>query len=251
MSATGAGIANYRIRFGLVTIKNFGQGISTAIIEERKKAGKYKSLADFLDRVKDKNLNKKSLESLIKAGAMDCFGEDRGIMLANIELLLEYNKESEKRDQSQDSLFGMMADSSSVPALRLIEVPKAELKEKLGWEKELLGLYISGHPLEKYREVIEKKDIDIKKALENKKEGDSVILGVIVNEVRTIQTKNNETMAFVTIVDFSGEADAVVFPRAYKEFRELIAPDKCLAVKATVNERNGEKGFVIERMKAL
>ncbi|MBU6426803.1 DNA polymerase III subunit alpha [Patescibacteria group bacterium] len=242
---------NYRIRFGLVTIKNFGQGVSTAIIDERKRGGKYRSLADFLDRVKDRNINKKSLESLIKAGALDCFGEDRGVMMANIELLLEYNKESGKRDSSQDSLFGLMADSSSVPVLKLNAAPKAEMKEKLGWEKELLGLYISGHPLEKYREVIAKKDMDIKKALENKRDGDSVILGIIVNEVRTIQTKNNETMAFVTIADFSAEAEAVVFPRVYKEFRELIAPDRCLAIKATVNSRNGEKGFVIERMKSL
>ncbi len=242
---------HYRIRFGLVTIKNFGQGTSTAIIEERKRGGKFKSLADFLDRVKNKNINKKSLESLIKAGAMDCFGEDRGIMLANIELLLAYNKESEKRDASQDSLFGMMADASSVPTLRLNEVPKAEMKDKLAWEKDLLGLYISGHPLEKYRAVIEKKDIDIKKALERKKEGDSVILGVIINEVRTVQTKNNETMAFVTISDFSGSSEAVVFPRVYREFRELIASDKCLAIKATINSRNGDKGFLIERMKAL
>ncbi|MEK9177943.1 MAG: OB-fold nucleic acid binding domain-containing protein, partial [Patescibacteria group bacterium] len=104
---------------------------------------------------------------------------------------------------------------------------------------------------EKYRAVIEKKDIDIKKALERKKEGDSVILGIIINEVRTVQTKNNETMAFVTISDFSGSSEAVVFPRVYREFRELIASDKCLAIKATINSRNGDKGFLIERMKAL
>jgi DNA polymerase-3 subunit alpha len=117
----------YRIRFGLVTIKNFGQGISTAIIDERKKDGKFKSLADFLDRVRDRNLNKKSLESLIKSGAMDCFGIDRGTMMANIDLLLEYNKESASGHKDQDSLFGMMSDSSSVPTLRLVETPPAEM----------------------------------------------------------------------------------------------------------------------------
>ncbi len=240
-----------RIRFGLVTIKNFGQGISTAIIDERKRAGKYKSLSDFLDRVKDRNLNRKSLESLIKAGALDCFGIDRGVMLGNIELLLDYNKEGAAKHADQSSLFGMMSDTSSVPGLKLLETPNADMKDKLSWEKELLGLYISGHPLEKYRDVITKKDIDIKKALATKKDGDSVILGIIINEVRTIQTKKNETMAFVTIADFSGAADAVVFPRTYREFRELIAPDRCLAVKATINTRNGEKSFVLDRMKGL
>ncbi|MEI6396928.1 MAG: DNA polymerase III subunit alpha [Candidatus Taylorbacteria bacterium] len=245
-----------RIRFGLVTIKNFGQGISTAIIDERKRpeqegGGKYTSLANFLDRVKDRNLNKKSLESLIKAGALDCFGEDRGIMLGNIDLLLEYNKEGAAKHADQSSLFGMMSDISSVPVLTLADVPKADMKDKLSWEKELLGLYISGHPLEKYRDVITKKDIDIKKALATLKDGASVVLGIIITEVRTIQTKNNETMAFVTISDFSGTADSVVFPRTYREFREFIAPDRCLAIKATINTRNGEKSFVIDRVKGL
>ena len=248
---TLSNINHYRIRFGLVTIKNFGQGISTAIIDERKKGGKFASLADFLDRVKDKNLNKKSLESLIKSGAMDCFGEDRGILLANLDLMLDYNKESSNNHKDQTSLFGMMTDVSSVPTLKLNDAPLAEMKDKLTWEKELLGLYVSGHPLEKYREIITKKDIDIKRALETKKDKDGVVLAVIIDEVRLIQTKNNETMAFVTVSDFSGVADAVVFPRTYKEFKALIDIDKCLAIKATINSRNGEKGFIIDRMRAL
>ncbi len=242
---------SYRIRFGLVTIKNFGQGISTAIIDERKKNGKYKSLADFLDRVKDRNLNKKSLESLIKAGAMDCFGEDRGVMLANIELMLEYNKESEKNHADQNSLFGMMADHSSVPVLHLSPAPVADMRDKLAWEKDLLGLYVSGHPLERYRDMIMKKDIDIKRAMEKGKDGASVIFAAIINEVRIVQTKKNETMAFISISDFSGSADAVVFPRTYTEFKPLIQADKCLAIKATINTRNGERGFNIERVKGL
>ena len=240
-----------RIRFGLVTIKNFGQGVSTAIIEERKRGGKFASLADFLSRVKDRNLNKKSLEALIKSGALDCFGEDRGIMFANLEHLIEYNKEHGSQHSDQDSLFGLFADSSSVPTLRLAEAPKADLLTKLAWEKELLGLYVSGHPLERYRAIIEKKDINIKKAKESVKDGESAVLAVIINAVRTIQTKNNETMAFVTVSDFSGSSDAVVFPRTYREFKDLINPDICLAVKATVNTRNGEKSFILERMKRL
>ena len=241
----------YRIRFGLVTIKNFGQGIATAIIEERKKNGKFTSLANFLDRIRDRNLNKKSLEALIKAGALDSFDIDRGIMLGNIETILEYNKEQEKMSDDQTSLFGLMADTSSLPKLRLADVPKISLKEKLAWEKELLGLYISGHPLDRYHEIISKKDIDIKKALEIKKEGESVVLAIIINEIRTTQTKGNETMAFLSVSDFSGQAPAVIFPRVYREFRDLIAIDSCIAIKATVYVRNGEKGFVVERAKRL
>ncbi len=241
----------YRIRFGLVTIKNFGQGISTAIIDERKKNGKYKSITDFLDRVKDRNLNKKSLESLIKAGALDCFDIDRGILLGNVDLMLEYNKEGQKHNSDQVSLFGGLDNTANIPSLKLIDTDKVDMKEKLAWEKELLGLYVSGHPLEKFRSMIEKKEMNIKKALETGKDDQIVIFAGIINEVRLVQTKNNETMAFIQIADFSGSAEAVVFPRTYKENKDLIVADKCLAFKAKVNTRNNEKGFVLERVKGL
>ena len=152
-----------RIRFGLVTIKNFGQGIATVIIDERKKAGPFTSLVDFLDRIKDRNLNKKSLEALIKVGALDSFGIDRGVMLGNIETLLAHNKEHEKRAENQDSLFGLMTDTSTVPTLKLADIPPAQAIEKLTWERELLGLYLSGHPLDRFRDVIEKQKINIEK----------------------------------------------------------------------------------------
>ncbi len=239
----------YRIRFGLVTIKNFGQGISTAIIDERKKNGKFKSITDFLDRVKDRNLNKKSLESLIKAGALDCFGIERGKLLGNIDLMLDYNKEGQKNNSDQESLFGGIANQ--LPGLRLIDVGPADQKDILAWEKELLGLYVTGHPLEKFRKVIEKQDMNIKKALESVKEGASVVVAGIINEVRIIQTKNNENMAFLKISDFSGEGEAVVFPRTFKEFKNSFEVDRCLAMKVTVNVRNGEKSFVIDRVKNL
>ena len=249
-SDSPAGLVTYRIRFGLVTIKNFGQGISTAIIDERAKNGPFKSLADFLDRVKDRNLNKKSLESLIKAGALDRFGEDRGVLLANIDLMLNYNKEGgHHRDQT--SLFNLMENDASVPTLRLNAAPDADMRDKLAWEKELLGLYLSGHPLERYRAQIEKKDINIKKAFETLKDGEDTIFAAIKNEVRVVQTKKNDTMAFIAISDFSGSAEAVVFPRTYTEYKSLMMPDMCLAIKATVNTRNGERSFVVERVKEL
>ncbi len=242
---------SYRIRFGLVTIKNFGQGISTAIIEERKRGGKFTSLVDFLDRVKDRNLNKKSLESLIKAGAMDCFGEDRGVMLANLDLMLEYSKESGKQHADQDSLFSSMSDAASVPGLRLVPAPQVDMRDRLAWEKELLGLYISGHPLERYRPQIEKNGMTIKRALEELKEGGQTIFGCIVNEVRMVQTKKGDAMAFITLADFTGSVEAVAFPRTYTEYKALLVPDACIAVKVTLNTRNGEKGFVLERVRGL
>lgn len=239
------------IRFGLVTIKNFGQGISTAIIDERKKNGPFKSLTDFLDRVKDKNLNKKSLEALIKAGAMDRFGIDRGVLLGNLETLLAHNKEKLKQSDNQDSLFGLMSDTSSIPSLKLAEVPNIDPREKLAWEKELLGLYISGHPLDKYKDIISKRDLDIKKVKDTLKDGAEITLACIIEEIKPITTKKGDAMAFVKVADFSGELETVIFPKVLAEFKNAFVPDKCLALKGKVSERNGQKSMIVEKVKIL
>lgn len=239
------------IRFGLVTIKNFGQGIATAIIEERKRGGVFTSLSHFLERVKDKNLNKKSLEALIKSGALDSFGYDRGVLLGNIETLLAFNKEHGGKAENQDSLFGLMADTSSVPGLKLAETPFADMREKLAWEKELLGLYISGHPLDKFREVISKRDMDIKKALETLKDGAEITLACIVEEIKPLTTKKGDAMAFMKVADFSGSLETVVFPRVLFEFKNACVPDRCIAIKGKMSERNGQKSMIIEKIKIL
>ncbi len=239
------------IRFGLVTIKNFGQGIATAIIEERKRGGVFTSLSHFLERVKDKNLNKKSLEALIKSGALDSFGYDRGVLLGNIETLLAFNKEHGGKAENQDSLFGLMADASSVPGLKLAETPFADMREKLAWEKELLGLYISGHPLDKFKEVISKRDMDIKKALETLKDGAEITLACIVEEIKPLTTKKGDAMAFMKVADFSGSLETVVFPRVLFEFKNACVPDRCIAIKGKMSERNGQKSMIIEKIKIL
>lgn len=261
MSVHETGPNRDKIRFGLTTIKNFGEEISKAIITERKKNGKFTSLSNFLERIVNKNLNKRSLEPLIKTGALDEFA-DRGVMLANSENLLKYNKEVSKKNQSQDSLFGMFDGESSktdekpYEAFTLDDAPKATMKDKLAWEKELLGLYISGHPLDKYRATLEKQPISIKRI---KEETDAVKkdidlgkpIGGIIEEVREITTKNNEPMAFIKIADFTGSIDAVVFPKTYSQYKNAITPDKCIAAICKVSERNGEISLIIERLKIL
>ncbi len=246
----------YKIRFGLVTIKNFGQGVATSIIEERKLGGKYKSLTDFLERVKDKNLNKKSLESLIKAGALDDLpldgtgSGDRGEMLGNIDTLLSYHKEASAKASNQSSLFGMLPEKSALPSLRLNKVEKASKKDKLLWEKELLGLYISGHPLEEYQEKIQKAKINSKNIAESPEGVECVVAGLI-SDIRKNTTKNNETMAFMKLEDLSGNINAVVFPKVYEEFKDLLNVGTCIAVKGRTNKRNGELSFIAEKVKAL
>ncbi len=251
--------AKDRIRFGLGSIKNFGEGIAHAIIEERKKGGKFKSLSDFLSRIKDKNLNKKSLESLIKAGGMDEFA-DRTAMYGNLDRLLEYNKEKIKSGDSQDSLFGGHEAFAAHDEIRLETVAPLSAQEKLAWEKELLGLYISGHPLDKYKAILDKRPLHIAsvkaKAMKEfeatqKVKEEMVVLGSIIEEVRVIMTKKNEPMAFIRVADLTGSMEAVAFPRTYARFKSLIVPDKCVALKAKVSERNGEISLMAENFIAL
>ncbi len=251
-----------KIRFGLTTIKNFGEEISRIIIEERKKNGKFTSLSNFLERIVDRNLNKRSLEPLIKTGALDEFG-DRGVLLANVENLLKYNKEVATKNKNQDSLFGMFDGGTPVEAFTLEPAPAASMKDKLEWEKELLGLYISGHPLDKYRTVLEKQKISIKKIkdIPNTESAEAEAIksqidagqpiGGIIEEVREIMTKNNEPMAFIKLADFTGSIDAVVFPKTYAQMKTSIVPDKCIATIAKVSERNGEMSLIIEKLKVL
>ena len=239
----------YKIRFGLTTIKNFGAGISSAITAERKKGGKFKSLSDFLHRVTDKNLNKKSLESLIKAGALDEFGE-RGQLLTNIELLLGYHKENMNAPENQDSLFGLIENSSTIPTLRLEPAEPVKQSDKLIWEKELLGLYISGHPLDAYRDKLNALETNIAKLKDLPAEREVVVAG-IVEEARDVLTKKNERMVFMRLSDFSGAIEIAIFPRVLSEYREFVNPDACIAIKARVSKRNGETSLIAEKIKSL
>ncbi|MDO8510286.1 MAG: DNA polymerase III subunit alpha [bacterium] len=239
-----------KIRFGLYTVKNFGQGIADAIIGERKKNGRFLSFVDFLERVRDKNLNKKSLEALIKCGAMDALGE-RGHMLANMTGLLAYNKERALDLGNQDSLFGLMNDPSSLPTLRLEEAQAASIAEKLAWEKELLGLYISGHPLDNYKEALAKRDRTIKQTKKELREGMQAVVAGIIEEVKPITTKSGDTMAFTRIADFSDAIEVVMFPRVLTEFKSLVLLEKCIAVKGRLSHRNGATSLIAEKVKSL
>ena len=237
------------IRFGLYTIKNLGGDIGEAIIEERKKNGKYTSIGNFLDRVKHKNLNKKSMEALIKSGSMDEWA-DRGVLLANLEDMLLYNKEGSKQNANQISLFGGGADIKA-PEFKLKVGAPATTNEKLSWEKELLGLYISGHPLERLRAKLEAKPVNIKKIKEELGNGHPLAIGGMITQVKKVITKNNDAMAFITIEDLTSSIEAVIFPKLYKDNMNLIEPEKCVAISAKVTIRNGEKSLAIEGIKEI
>ena len=238
-----------KIRFGLTTIKNFGEGIADSIIEERKANGSYVSLQDFLTRVTSKNLNKKSLEALIMSGSFDRFAE-RGTMLANVEMMLAYHKEvSHGKESAQDSLFGSFG-TSSVHNLELVPAPPASKNEMLLWEKELLGVYVSGHPLDAYRDELAKRPRigAIKKDTRN---GIPVVTAGMVESVHEILTKKGDKMGFITIGDGLEKIEIVAFPETYKTHANLFAVGTCVAVQGKLSMRNEEPTIVIDRIKAL
>ncbi|MEQ1500333.1 MAG: DNA polymerase III subunit alpha [Parcubacteria group bacterium] len=238
------------IRFGLTTIKNFGEGIATYIIEERKKNGEFTSLSDFLRRIKDKNLNKKSLESLIKAGALDAFG-DRSELLHNLDRLLTFNKEERAKESDQDSLFSVMGKAEDVEEITLEKAPSTNPMDKLMWEKELLGLYLSGHPLDSYKEKLEKREGNLKKMKETAKEKTPVVFGGIIDEVKSVMTKKGEKMVFLKISDLSDSIEAVAFPKIFEEFQDILIPESCVVIKGTFSLRNGDKSILIDKVKTL
>lgn len=237
-----------KIRFGLTTIKNFGDGISKAITSERKENGEFKSMEDFLKRITDKNLNKKSLEALIKAGAMDSL-EDRGKLIGNLENLLKFNKDLIKGDKSQDSLFG---NSEDVSQLHLENCETLDQDQKLAWEKELLGLYISGNPLDKYKDMLSQRDQTIANIKKEKRVGATTVVAGLVEEVKEILTKKGDKMAFVKIRDFDDSIEAVFFPKIYETYKEILnGENKCVAFKGKLNERNDELSVLVDKVKLL
>lgn len=246
-----------RIRFGLTTIKNFGEGISEAIIEERKANGKFSSLQDFLTRIKNRNLNKKSLEALIMVGAFDSMGE-RGHLLGNLDLMLSFNREQVAAlESAQDSLFS--SGGNSVSDLNLQPAPPANKSEKLIWEKELLGVYVSGHPLDDFADEMAKRPSigHILESVNSKNEiailqlkGNLVTAGMITI-IRELITKKGDKMAFVTLGDQRDTIEMVAFPTTYAEQKDLFQVGQCLAIKGKLTIRNDEPSIAIDRVKAL
>ncbi len=236
------------IRFGLTTIKNFGEGIADAIIAERKKNGPFETLTEFLTRVQDKNLNKKSVEALILTGALNRFGE-RGLLHANLDAMLAFNKEQAAgAETGQDSLFGGL--ESSINEFELTPAEPATTEQKLIWEKELLGVYVSGHPLDNFEEELKKRgDIALIKA--DGRNGIPVVTAGMIETVKELLTKKGDRMAFVQLSNKTDSIEMVTFPEVFQNNKDLLEPGSCVAIKGKLNIRNDEPTIVVDRIKAL
>ena len=234
------------IRFGLTTIKNFGAGIANIIINDRKENGEFASVQDFLCRIHERTLNKKSLEALITTGAFDKFNE-RGELFTNLENLLAYNREQiAGKESSQDSLFGGL---SEVNNLSLTPAPEATMIQKLLWEKELLGVYVSGHPLEAHSAETDKRP-KIAQVKEGYK-GTTVVTTGLIETVKELLTKKGDRMAFIKLSDQKDSIETVAFPETYNTNKELFEVGTCVAIKGKLNFRNDEPSILIDKVKKL
>ena len=242
--------AHERIRFGLLAIKNVGANVIEAIIEERKKDGPYQSLADFLERVHHKDLNKKSLESLAKCGALDKLAE-RNAVLENIDTLLQFTRQfSANNSNGQSSLFASQPKAIAA-TLKLKPAAPADNQERLQWEKELLGLYISDHPFRAYENLVRSKNIPPLGEILNKDKKGTVIAAGVITGIQRINTKAGDPMLFVKIEDMRNSLEILVFPTLLKTTPHIWTEGKAVAVSGKVSTKDNEIKILANDVKEI
>jgi len=234
------------IRFGLYTIKGLGSDIADAIIQERTLHGNYSSFEDFIRRVTHKNLNKRSLEALTQCGALDSLC-NRGDVLFNLESILEYHKKVIKDNSNQNSLFA----THEVLPFTLKKGPEIPATQKLIWEKELLGLYVSGFPLDPWKEKIKARGMDIDHILHTSRDGENVSFACLIDSVRITKTKKGDLMGIVKVRDYTGALEVAVFPEVFKKTKSLCVLDKTIVIKGKTATRNGERTLVVDDITEL
>ncbi|MDR1032385.1 MAG: DNA polymerase III subunit alpha [Candidatus Nomurabacteria bacterium] len=233
-----------KVRFALPAVKGVGAAVAEIVIEERDRDGKFKSVEDFARRVPSTKFNKKAWESLIKTGAFDEFG-DRSDLLFNLDKVQAYGSKIQKDQLSgQTDLFSMMGDDSATVEQPGVDITPAPVrhteKERLMWERELMGLYISSHPLDNYEEYFSEQTLPLE-AITPEIDGQSVVIGGIIAAIRTIITKSGSRMAFVRLESKVSDIEVIVFPSVFERVGASLVQDAVIRVDGKVNahDQNG------------
>ncbi len=234
------------IIYGLVGIKNIGEAAVDEIIQVRTSAGKFESFLDFLYKVDLRTVNRKVIESLIKCGAFDSFKTARATLFHNLDIMLDHiSKKKESEMFGQTSLFDD-SEETSLPSLRIETVEEWPQMDNLKNEKELLGYYFSGHPMDKYRKVWEKAvSLDLSKPDHMSPDRKYTILGII-NDIRVIQTKKGKPMAFVQFEDFNGSMELVIFSKTWEAKGPLVEKDKVMGFKGKIDLSRDDPKFIVD-----
>jgi DNA polymerase III subunit alpha len=246
-----------KIRFGLNAVKNVGESAALAIVRARDEGGPFTSVWEFTERVDPQVVNKRSLESLVKCGALDSTGASRMGMLAVLEQALAHGQKlAADRLMGQASIFDLGGEDAPADEARAHHPPLAatefEKQELLRLEKETLGLYVSEHPLQGVREQLRRKTDATLAELERRRDGEVVTVGGIVSDVKHTTTKRGEPMVFLALDDPTGSVEAVVFNSTYEKARELCTADRILVVKGRVDHKQaGETKLIAMEMTAF
>ena len=226
-----------KIRFGLAAVKNVGEGAIESICRTRNES-RFASLFDFCKQVPFKKVNKRVVESLIKCGAFDFTGYFRSQLMASMEDAIEYGQRTQKeKADRQMSLFdmgGKDGEDINLPAIPGID--EWDQKELLGFEKESLGFYISGHPLTKYKDILGKYTNADTVSLKDKNDGSIARIGGVVRHVKTIKTKKGDLMAFVLMEDLHGSVEVIIFSSVYTKYSDLLTEDNAIIVQGKVQK---------------
>lgn len=260
----GFSVSGGNIRYGLSAIKNVGYNQIQALMEERRLNGPFQSLTDFIKRMNDKEMNKRSIENLIKAGAFDSMGANRRQMMCGYASVLDhFSKESRSQIAGQVSLFDFMSgDEKEQYRENLPEVEEYSDEEKYAYEKEVLGIYISGHPLEGDIELLEANvtasslDFVIEEASgegEEKEEAfvqdeETYTIGGMISNITVKLTKKNQNMAFVTLEDLYGSVEVLVFPRDYEKYKSLLVNDRKILVTGRASVTETEAKLILGKL---
>lgn len=250
-------VAGKRIRFGLAAIKNVGKGAVFSIIQSRKKGGSFKSFTDFCERVDFSEINKRAVESMIKSGAFDSFGLKRSVLLSVYERVIDSVINQKKNNiKGQMSLFSM-GQEDQVKKDDFPDIKEFDKKYLLAMEKEMMGLYVSGHPLDDYREeldlstntrlsdIMAEQDENTGQYESSVKDGQSVIVGGIVSSIKIKSTRSNDIMAFITLEDELGSIEALVFPKIYQKSSKFLIEDAIVVIKGRISIREEEEPKLI------
>ncbi len=250
-------VDNKKIRFGMGSVKNVGIAAVDAIVAEREKNGSYKSFTDFCERIQSESVNKKCIECLIKAGAFDDFEQTRSTLVASYEGIIEIiNDGNRKSMEGQVTMFDLGSNDEKLDEIKykFNIMPEYSEKEMLKYEKEMLGIYISGHPLDKLRKEIEKaSNINTMQILKMQevnnlsKDGNNVKFAGIISSVKKKFTKNNTRMAFVTVEDLYGTCEIIVFDSCYSQCSNILCEDSIVLVEGRLSIREDEEAKIVAR----
>ena len=252
---SGFSVSGNSIRYGLSAIKSVGRPVIEAIIEERKERGVFTTLNDFITRMSGKDVNKRSIENFIKAGALDCLeGTRKQLLMVYSSVLDSVNQEKKNSMAGQMTLFDLAPEEDKVDfELKLPDVGEYPKEELLAFEKEVLGVYISGHPLEAYEEKWRKNIsavtsdfmLDEETGATKIHDGEKVVIGGMVTAKTIKYTKTNQVMAFFTIEDLVGTVEVIIFPRDYEKYHTYLEEDAKIFVTGRANVEEEKNGKVI------